>query len=213
MGPIPVRHQRRWLVFRSISALAILALLVAPLFAQDGPGEVSPPIARETVRPAQQPDTPANQGPEEPDFAFIAGGPYTQPQGSFQIIMAGQWGTRSVIQNASTLRTTQYGTLFRNEWGLTDRWELDLIAPGAGERDTVNGVPALSSFAVADSVLGVRYRVLKESAHPFTLTTGPQLILPTGNVLLGTGIGKMGYASGSGDRQGLGRAGVHLQFA
>ncbi len=181
-------------MFRGISAFVIFALVFSPLCAQDGPGEVSPQIAGETVRPPQQPVTPANQGPEEPDFAFIAGGPYTQPQGSFQIIMAGQWGTRSVIQNASTLRMTQYGTLFRNEWGLTDRWELDLIAPGAGERDTVNGIRTLSDFAMADSVLGVRYRLLKESAHPFTLATGPQIILPTGSIASGTSVGKTGYA-------------------
>jgi hypothetical protein len=181
-------------VFRNISAIVVFALLVSPLYAQDGPGEVSPLIARETVRPPQQPDTPANQGSEEPDFAFIAGGPYTQPQGSFQIIMAGQWGTRSVVQNGSTLKRSQYATLFRNEWGFADRWELDLIAPGAGERDTLNGSRALSSFAMADSIIGIRYRVLKEDAHPFTLTTGPQLILPTGSVASGASVGTTGYA-------------------
>lgn len=143
---------------------------------------------------SQQPLEAQTDAAEEPDFAFVAGGPYTQPRGSFQLIMAGQVGTRSVIQGASTLKHSEYGTLFRNEWGLTDRWELDLVAPGSGERDAVSGIPPQSTFAVSDSLIGIRYRLFKEGSFPLTLTMGPQLILPTGNVALGTSAGKTGYA-------------------
>ena len=36
----------------------------------------------------------ATDGPEEPDFAFIAGGPYTQKRTSPQFVYSGQWGRR-----------------------------------------------------------------------------------------------------------------------
>lgn len=174
--------------FITFATLTILAMTIqTPAHGQENDAQFSP-------ERLQQPSDAQIDVAEEPDFAFIAGGPYTQPKGSYQVIMAGQAGTRSIPQGPATLKHTEYGTLFRNEWGLTDRWELDLIAPDAGEKDTVNGIPLQSSFAMGDSLIGIRYRLLKEDSFPFTLTMGPQLIIPTGNVGLGTGVGPTGYA-------------------
>jgi len=51
-----------------------------------------------------------------------------------------------------------------------------------------------SDFALSDSVLGIRYRLLQESRAPLTLTMGPQLILPTGSMARGTGFDQAGLA-------------------
>jgi hypothetical protein len=179
---------------RSISAVIFLFLVFTglPSYAQNKPSDPTPQALAENPIGTRQ--HPADQGPEEPDFAFIAGGPYTQPKGSLQLIVAGQWGTRRTAQGSAVVTNSQYATLYRNEWGLTDRWELDLIAPGQGERETLNGTPTLSSFALNDTVLGIRYRLFKEDAFPITLTVGPQIILPTGSVSKGTSVGKTGYA-------------------
>lgn len=134
------------------------------------------------------------QEPEEPDFAFVAGGPYTQRRNSIQTISASQYGRRRSNLGGSTLEHAEFGTLLRNEWGLTDRWELDFIVPAEGGRDRIGPVRLDSSFALGDSVLGIRYRLLQESRAPFTLTMGPQLILPTGSVASGTSFDQVGVA-------------------
>ena len=134
------------------------------------------------------------QEPEEPDFAFIAGGPYTQRKNSIQTISANQYGRRLSNLGGSTLEHAEYGMLLRNEWGLTDRWELDFIAVAEGGRDRIGPNLLDSSFALGDSVLGVRYRLLQESRAPFILTMGPQLIFPTGSVASGTSFNQVGVA-------------------
>ncbi|MGE5326111.1 MAG: hypothetical protein ACM3NO_03660 [Deltaproteobacteria bacterium] len=181
----------RILTFALLSILGVASPLRVNAQENDLPDRRNPQFSSERL---QRPPEEGNDAAEEPDFAFIAGGPYTQPKGSFQLIMAGQVGKRSVAQGASTLKRSEYGTLLRNEWGLTDRWELDLVAPGSGERDAVRGIPPQSIFALSDSLIGIRYRLFKEGSFPLTLTMGPQLILPTGSVALGTSVGKAGYA-------------------
>ncbi|MFB3920800.1 MAG: hypothetical protein ACE145_03715 [Terriglobia bacterium] len=136
----------------------------------------------------------AEDEPEEPDFAFIAGGPYTQKAKSTQFISASQYGRRRSNLGGSTLEHAEYGTLLRNEWGLTDRWELDIIFAAEGGRDRLGQTVLDSSFALGDSVLGIRYRFLQESRAPFTLTMGPQLIFPTGSILSGTSHDRVGLA-------------------
>ena len=136
----------------------------------------------------------ADDEPEEPDYAFIAGGPYTQKKNSPQFIFPTQWGRRTSNVGGSVLKHAEFGALFRTEWGLTDRWELDVIFSAEGERDFLGTRRETSTFALADSVLGVRYRFLQESSSPLILTMGPQLILPTGSFLSGTGFEKPGYA-------------------
>ncbi|MBI1983609.1 MAG: hypothetical protein HYS61_05365 [Acidobacteria bacterium] len=136
----------------------------------------------------------ADDEPEEPDFAFIAGGPYTQKKHSIQFIFPGQWGRRRSKVGNSTLDHAEFGALLRTEWGLTDRWELDIIFAADGERDRHDGTTLASNFALSDTVLGARYRFLDESFAPITLATGPQVIVPSGNPLLGTGFEKTGYA-------------------
>ena len=136
----------------------------------------------------------ADDEPEEPDYAFIAGGPYTQKKHSLQFIFPGQWGRRRSKVGNSTLEHAEFGTLLRTEWGLTDRWELDIIFAADGERDRLDGTTLPSNFAMSDTVLGARYRLLDESFAPITLAMGPQVIVPSGNPLLGTGFEKTGYA-------------------
>ena len=132
--------------------------------------------------------------PEEPDFAFIAGGPYTQAKNSLQVIFAGQWGRRNSRVAGGTLHHAEYGLLTRAEWGLTDRWELDAMIPVEGERHRLGVTLLDSTSSLADSIVGVRYRLLREPSAPFTLTMGPQIVLPSGSTAQGTGFGAVGYA-------------------
>jgi Putative MetA-pathway of phenol degradation len=132
--------------------------------------------------------------PEEPDFAFIAGGPYTQAKNSIQIIHQTAFGTRDFIVPGARRNEDEFLFFFRTEWGLTDRWELDVITPLEGNRERVNGAAVASNYGFADSIVGIRYRLVNEASSPFTLTMGPQLILPTGSVAKGTGLGSAGFA-------------------
>jgi hypothetical protein len=92
------------------------------------------------------------------------------------------------------VRRSEFGTLLRTEYGMTDRWELDVIFSASGERETQGPQRLVSTFALADSVVGVRYRLLQESTAPITLTMGPQFIIPTGSFVSGTGNSSPGLA-------------------
>lgn len=166
--PEGLRPGRVWL---ALAVLLVLTALSPAASAQDQPQE-----------------------PEEPDFAFITGGPYTQKKNSIQFIFPNAWNSRRSNVGGSSLQHAESSSLLRTEWGLTDRWELDVIFSAEGERDRLGQRQLTSTFAMADSVVGVRYRLLQESSSPITLATGPQLIFPTGNVTYGTGNGEMGYA-------------------
>lgn len=137
---------------------------------------------------------PASDEPEEPDFAFITGGPYTQQKGSPQFIFPGAWGRRTSTAGGTRSRRSEFGTLLRTEYGLTDRWELDVIFSASGERIDQGPQRLASTFALADSIVGVRYRLLQESTAPITLTMGPQFIIPTGSFASGTGNSAAGVA-------------------
>ena len=132
--------------------------------------------------------------PEEPDFAFLAGGPYTQAKNSIQVIHQSAFGTRDFTVPGGRRNEDEFLFFFRTEWGFTDRLELDFITPLEGNRERVNGSTNSSGYGYADSIVGLRYRVMNEASFPFTLTTGPQLILPTGSVRKGTGLGSPGFA-------------------
>ncbi len=140
------------------------------------------------------PDVADADEPEEPDFAFLTGGPYTQRKKSPQFIFPGAWGRRTSQTSGGLLHHSDYGALFRAEYGLTDRWKLDAVFSTAGERDDVSGRRIASSFSLSDSILGVRYRLLRESSAPFTLTMGPQFIFPNGSLANGTGNSSSGLA-------------------
>lgn len=137
---------------------------------------------------------PQDDEPEEPDFAFIAGGPFTQKKNSIQFIQPSRWSRRRSGLNGSTLERTEFGTLLRTEWGFTDRLELDVITLAEGERERVGGTRFTDNFSMADSVVGVRYRFLQEFSSPFTLTMGPQVIIPSGSFPRGTGFDTVGFA-------------------
>jgi len=176
--------------------LCALVVLIACAFFVPGRARAQ---ALQAAEPAKQggatapADSPDDE-PEEPDFAFVAGGPYTQRRHSIQTISANQYGRRRSHVGGSTLEHAEYGMLLRNEWGLTDRWELDFILAAEGGRDRFGPDLVDSSFALGDSVLGIRYRLLQESRAPFTLTMGPQIILPTGSRGQGTGFEQTGLA-------------------
>lgn len=132
--------------------------------------------------------------PEEPDYFFFTGGPYTQVKNSMQVIHAFGYGTRRFTLPGGRQNSDEFLFFLRTEWGFTDRLELDVITPGAGSRERLNGSTVTSDYAFSDTILGLRYRVLQESRAPFTLTMGPQLLLPTGSVRRGTGSGSAGFA-------------------
>lgn len=132
--------------------------------------------------------------PEEPDYAFVAGGPYTQLKNSIQVIHAFNYGTRRFSVPGGARNEDEFLFFLRTEWGFTDRLELDVITPGAGGRERLNGSTSSSDYGFSDSVVGLRYRLLTEENSPLTLTMGPQVILPTGSVRRGTGNGSAGFA-------------------
>lgn len=133
---------------------------------------------------AQEPEAP-----EEPDFFFLTGGPYTQKKNSPQIIWANQWG----LDSSGGVRLREYAGAGRFEWGLTDRWEADFEFGALAVRERVTGVTTFSATGAADLLVGVRYRLLRESDFPLTLTTGPQVILPVASRRRGLGSGEVGY--------------------
>ena len=145
--------------------------------------------------PALAQNSPLQQSEsEEPDFAFISGSGYTQVKESIQFIHQTAYGTRRFALPGGRRNKDEFLFFFRTEWGFTDRLELDVVAPVTGSRERLNGRTLSSDYGISDSILGLRYRLLKEVNAPFTLTTGPQLILPSGRVRRGTGLGSAGFA-------------------
>jgi hypothetical protein len=183
-----------------VFSTALLLISYRLAFAQDSNSLTTPCPARgaENSGPSMPPVQEAalvDEGePEEPDYAFIAGGPYTQKKNSIQLIFPAQWGRRTSTLSSGTLQHAEFGTLLRTEWGFTDRLELDVIFSAEGERDFLGERKTNSTFAMSDSVVGIRYRLLQESSAPLTLATGPQFIFPTGRFSSGTGNAAMGYA-------------------
>lgn len=174
----------------SLAAFATFtALLLSPALAL-GQSPAPPPAGdppEQATAPAVVLDSSAEA--EEPDFAFLTGGPYTQKKKSLQFI----YPTRFDWRRSAGREERNVATLLRVEWGFTDRLELDVIANAAGAR--LSGPQGLlaSNFTRGDTVVGLRYRLLDEASAPVTLTMGPQFLLPTGRKELGTSAGKVGY--------------------
>jgi hypothetical protein len=177
--------------------------LAPPLLAEesagwrgDSGGAVGAAPAGQTGAPAATfPAAPSKvDEPEEPDFLFIAGGPYTQKKTSPQFIIPSAWSRRTSTVGGTQSRHSEFSTLFRTEYGLTDRWEMDVIFSASGEQAYQGQQRLVSTFALADSVVGLRYRILRESSAPITLTMGPQIIIPTGSFASGTGNSAAGVA-------------------
>ncbi len=128
--------------------------------------------------------------PEEPDFFFLTGGPYTQKKHSPQIIWANQWFRDS----SGAVRTRDYIGAGRAEMGLTDRWEVDFEFGALALKERTAGVTTFAEHGADDLLFGVRYRLLRETSAPFTLTMGPQVIAPVASRRRGLGTGEVGYA-------------------
>jgi len=112
-----------------------------------------------------------------------------------QFIHQTEYGTRRFLEASGARRNEDEFLFFqRVEYGLTDRWELDLVLPAAGARTRLNGRTVTSDYAFADGLVGVRYQFLAESKAPFALAMGPQVIFPSGSVRRGTGNGSVGLA-------------------
>ena len=137
------------------------------------------------------PPARAQDEPEEPDYAFVAGGPYTQQKNSLQLIAPGMVGWRT---SGAGLNRRFSDAMLRIEWGFTPNIELDLEISATGLRERTAGTTLSSDFGLSDTVLGVRYRLLNEEDSPITLALGPQIIFPSGNILLGTGFDSFGFA-------------------
>ena len=133
----------------------------------------------------------AQDEPEEPDYAFVAGGPYTQQKNSLQLIAPGMVGWRT---SGAGLNRRFSDAMLRVEWGFTPNIELDLEISATGLRERTAGTTLSFDFGLSDTVLGVRYRLLNEEDSPITLALGPQIIFPSGNILRGTGFNSFGFA-------------------
>ncbi len=142
------------------------------------------PLAAQALRAAP------TEEPEEPDYFFLTGGPYTQKKNSPQIIWANQW----YLSSRGGVRTRAYTGAGRFELGLTDRWEVDFEFGALHARERTLGLTTFSQGGTADLLFGVRYRLLDESFAPFTLTMGPQVVAPVASRRRGLGTGKVGYA-------------------
>jgi hypothetical protein len=125
----------------------------------------------------------AQEAPEEPDFFFLTGGPYTQREHSPQIIWANQW----FFQRSAGSRVRDYTGAGRFEWGLTDNLEADFEFGALAEQVRVPGADTFSASSPADLLVGVRYRLLREDFAPFTLTLGPQVVAPAADPAFGPG--------------------------
>lgn len=127
--------------------------------------------------------------PEEPDYAFVTGSPYTEGKKFLQIIL-----TEFFTQDGSPgLTERQLSQFLRFEYGLTDRLEADLVINFNDLWSTGSlGAGNLNGFG--DTVLGLRYRILDEGHSPITLTFGPQILPPTGSFSKGFGTGGFGLA-------------------
>ncbi|MFQ5817145.1 MAG: hypothetical protein ACE5H2_04200 [Terriglobia bacterium] len=139
-------------------------------------------LAAAPPAPAQAPP------PEEPDFFFLTGGPYTQLKDSFQIIWANQFVRDRNGMVPRVVRSDFVGA-GRFEWGFTDRLEFDLEFGYLRLRERTGGVSTFSAQGADNTMLGVRYRLLREDSAPITLTTGPQVILPSASPANGGGLG------------------------
>ena len=128
--------------------------------------------------------------PEEPDFFFLTGGPYTQKKSSPQIIWANQW----FRGRSGDVSTRAYVGAGRAEWGFTDRLEFDFEFGALASKERVAGVTTFAEHGAADLLAGLRYRLLREGSAPFTLTLGPQVIFPVASRARGLGTGEVGYA-------------------
>ena len=128
--------------------------------------------------------------PEEPDFFFLTGGPYTQKKHSPQIIWANQWFRDS----SGDVRARDYFGAGRAEWGFTDRLEFDFEFGAQALKQRQASATTFAEHGAADLLFGMRYRLLRESSAPFTLTMGPQIIAPVSSRRRSLGTGKVGYA-------------------
>src|SRR5437762_3568871 len=96
------------------------------------------------AQPAAAPKRPPVEK-EEPDYAFLVNSPYVEEKGEVQVIGAIRFDTRRGNPDQ------KFSNAFaRTEWGLTDRWELDLMTFWTGANFLAHG----------DSLAGVRYQVL-----------------------------------------------------
>jgi hypothetical protein len=136
--------------------------------------------------PAGEPDAE----PEEPDFFFLTGGPYTQKKHSPQII----WANQRFRDREGASRARSYTGAGRAEWGFTDRLEFDAEFGALSARETEPGAATVDADGADDVLFGIRYRLLREGRAPFTLTTGPQVIAPVASRREGLGTGRTGFA-------------------
>ncbi len=152
-------------------------------------------LAMLMAMPAWPQGAPASKSePEEPDFAFVSGSAYTQVKNTMQFIHQTAYSTRRFAGLAGRRNEDEFLFFQRVEYGITDRWETDFVLPVNGSRTRINGSTVASDFALADGLVGIRYRLLDEERAPLTLTMGPQMIFPSGSVEKGTGAGSAGVA-------------------
>jgi len=116
-----------------------------------------------------------NNPPEEPDFFFLTGGPYTQQKHSPQIIWAQQW-LKSTTKDWTVRELSGGGRL---EFGLTNYLEADFEF-GATRTSEQSLTLTQVDTQLDGMMLGARYRLLREDFAPITLTVGPQLLIPSG---------------------------------
>jgi len=158
------------------------------------PAALSAVILLASFRMQQDPTKPTDPEPEEPDFAFLTGGPYTQGEGLIQFILSSAYATDAQTRGGIRSRSRTFESSLRVEWGFTDEIEGDLVGGFGSFSSSDNGSPTAAGHGVTDTLFGLRNRFLNEEWAPLTLTFGPQIIAPTGDRKDGLGLGVPGYA-------------------
>lgn len=111
--------------------------------------------------------------PEEPDYAFVTGSPYTETKKFLQIILTNFFNSF----DEAGITSRELNNFLRFEYGITDRLEADLVLNFNDQWNSgADGNSDAHGFG--DTLLGLRYRILREPEFPITLSFGPQILLP-----------------------------------
>lgn len=149
---------------------------------------------------------------EEPDFAFLTGGPNTQGKFVPQWIFANFLGVDRDHEDGATVHRRTLLSTLRTEFGITDELEADAIVGYALAWERAGETPTEAIDGALDTILGARYRFLTQEKHWITFTAGPQLLLPTGDEKKGLSTGEVGWAIDAAASHDFGRLFFYAQI-
>lgn len=142
-------------------------LLVTTLVLTTLVGSHSPALAQETKRPLEE--------------LFQTETVYPQEKGEFQFTFVSKF--------SKSAETSWFETPLRVEYGLTDRWQVELEWSGINRLRTSKG----KTRGPGDLQIGTKYSWMNIHGANLHLAAGFELGLPTGSVAKGIGEGQIEY--------------------